>query len=91
MSSYVHERKEVVFVQRSFSPSSSLSPLCEAVSSIFHVTTLTHILGELSEHSGGRRLHTRTDGLASQECYRGDMSLNGIRWLLMLKESSINL
>lgn len=91
MSSYVHERKSVVFLQRSFSPSSSLSPLCEAVYSLFHVITLTNVLGELSEHSGERRLHTRTDGLASQECYRGDMSLNGVRWLLMLKGSSINL
>lgn len=63
----------------------------ETVSSLFLVITLTHVLGELSEHSGGRRLHTRTDGQASQEPYRGDISLNGIRWLLMLKESSINL
>lgn len=91
MSSYVHERKKGVFLRRSFSLSPSLSILYETVSSLFHVITLTHVLGELSEHSGGRRLHTRTDGQASQECYRGDISLNGIRWLLMLKESSINL
>lgn len=56
------------------------------LSSLSHVIALTYILGGLSNH---RKLYTRWDGHTSHVSYR-DSSLNGVWWLVTLKESSIN-
>lgn len=83
MTSYIHERKRVVFLwKRSFLLSLLGFFLYETVSSLSHVTALTYILSGLSDH---RRWHTGTDGHTSHECYRDD-----VWWLVVLRGSSLN-
>lgn len=69
-------------MKKVFSSVSRLFFLYETVSSLSEVFAFTYTLSGVSDH---RNLHTETDGHTSHECYR-----DGVWWLAVLKESSLN-